>query len=413
MRLLFVAASWLLSAGCWFRAETLGLACTEDEQCNPDQRCDDSSGQGICVEADETGSSGTADGGECSDADAFACAAELVLGEPVEGLLDELGEGDYWAVTLPGPGVLEIAVDPVPAEIDADVYVYDAGEIEVGNATGSSPGQGAYLDLLRPAGPAYVAIFDGYGDAQTDSPYELLVTLDETDTFELNNSFGQAAPIELDQEVVAKIRPRGDVDYFRLEVPAGGVLDLAVDPVPAALDLDLWAYQGMQQQIAGRTDSVPGQGVFLSVLVDQGTYYLAIEDSWHDAQSADPYTLVASLDTSDPYEPNGVLSDAAPIPFSQELTAKIRPVGDLDHYRFDVALAGMLTVDISSVPAGIQAVLTLYDDQQTPIGSKTGADGQAVSEVFAVEPGTHYLRIEDQWGNGESTEAYGFGVSAG
>jgi len=399
------------TSACWFRSGTEGLACDSTDDCDAGQICGT---QDVCAPdtatgtGTGTGTGGTGTGGSgCVDDDSFACATLIEVGASVDGTIETAGDVDYYVFETDQDGVLEIVVDPVPSAIDMDLEVYDIQQAKIGQSYDTSAGQAVFVYLLEPGDTYYVALWDTSHNASSATPYTLQVGLDTSDEHEINNTFSEAAEITVGESTNGKIRPIGDVDYFKLATAGPGVLEVAIDPVPSELALDLRIYDGQQDEIGNALDAGDGQAVFLPMLCDTGTYYLRVSQGYDNAASIDPYTLLATLDDSDVYELNGTFSDAAVIELDTDVVAKIKPRGDEDYYKFTLLSAGMLDISIDPVPAALNMELRLYDGQQAQIETMTGAAGEPVQwSVEATASGDHYLLVRDQYNDASADGTY-------
>jgi hypothetical protein len=341
------------------------------------------------------------------DDDSFACATPIDVGVSVDGTIETEGDVDYYVLETDQDGVLEVVVDPVPSAIDMDLEVYDGEQNRIGQSTDTTAGQAVFVYLLEPGGTYYVVLWDTWSDASSATPYTLQVDLDTSDEHEINDTFSDAAEFTVGESTTGKIRPNGDVDYFELSTTGPGVIEVAIDPVPSELALDLRMYDAQQEEIGNEVNAGDGQAVFLPMLSDAGTYYLRVSQTYDNASSIDPYTLVVSLDDSDVYELNGTFSDAAQIELDTDVVAKIKPRGDEDYYRLTLPSAGMLDISVDPVPAALGMELRLYDGQQQQIDATTGAAGEPVHwTAEATASGLHYLLVRDQYNDASADEAY-------
>jgi len=339
----------------------------------------------------------------------FESATLISLGDSVWGLIDTVGDLDYFKFRTPRAGVLEVAVDPVPSGIDMDVYLYNAGQEQIAYSRYTDPGQAVFLYVLRDTGLHYALLHDGGGNASSATRYNLLITLDTTDSHELNNTFSDARPIAIGADVSGKIRPEGDVDYFKFRVGHAGVLEATVDPVPTGIDMDVDLYSAGQERITYSHYTSPGQAVFVYVLRDTGLHYIMLSDGGGNAASREYYHLAVSVDSSDTFELNNTFSDARAIPLNTSLRAKIWCVGDNDYFKFTVAQAETVRVDVDTVPTTIGMRAQVYDPQQNRIAyTYEGGRGAPVHlSAYLPGSGTYHLLLSS---SDASREFYTFRI---
>jgi hypothetical protein len=147
-------------------------------------------------------------------------------------------------------------------------------------------------ELLIPEGVYYLRLFDyKYGsslNASHKSLYNLKLEFDTSDAHENNNSFSQAANINIGEAVQGAIRSVGDSDYFKFEVPRDGVLDIFVTSVPDNIRMSLELYDESKTEVKHFYASAAGGDRECELLIPEGVYYLRLFD----------YKYGSSLDAS-------------------------------------------------------------------------------------------------------------------
>jgi len=234
----------------------------------------------------------------CQNNDSFGCATGITVGDTITEKIESVGDKDYFSFATSQAGLIQMEVNPVPADIRMAVYVYDAQQTQIAWSIAPSNGQGVFLaslPLLRAAGTYYVKLGDYGDDASSADDYKLLVRLDTSDANEINNAFSTATSIALDQSVQGKIGPAGDVDYFKFTTSQAGLIQVQVDPVPSDIRMAVYVYDSTQTQIGYLIASSNGQGVNLNVdLTSIGTYYVRLSDYGDNSSSTDYYALTVS-----------------------------------------------------------------------------------------------------------------------
>ncbi|MCD6413205.1 MAG: carboxypeptidase regulatory-like domain-containing protein [Elusimicrobia bacterium] len=135
------------------------------------------------------------------------------------------------------------------------------------------------------------------------------------------------------------------------------------------------------------------------------TYYFEARDSNDAAATGVPTSSVDAPDVSAPptdeyYEPNDTLASAYSIDKDTVIYAYVWDSTDVDYFGFYVALAGTVTVSLTSLPFDYN--IRLYDSGEVEISSSvsTGtADEQLVK--FLDTPATYYVKVE-----GYNVDAY-------
>lgn len=338
----------------------------------------------------------------------FDCSDILTLDAPKQDKIEKLGDVDYFKFTTTQPGVIEIAIDPVPSNIDMDVVIFDGNQQQITSSGGTANGQSVFFYLLRSAGTYFIKCYDGWDNASSESPYTVLVTLDVSDVYELNNEFSVSKTIGLANNIQGKIKPLGDVDVFKFSIPRDGIIQIAIDPVPSSVDMDFELYDEQQNFIISQGNTANGQATFMNILRKAGTHFIKLYDGWGNSWSNQFYALNITMDTSDTYEVNNTFSDSKTIPLNENINGKIRPTGDYDYFKFTASGSGLVTISVNPVPNNVDMDVTLYNSQQSQIAYSTGTgNGQAVYFSFNLpSAGTYYLLLHDGWDNSENTSVY-------
>jgi hypothetical protein len=222
----------------------------------------------------------------------MADARDIPMEQDVRAKIKPAGDTDWFKFTIPQTGVLEVSVDSVPLLVDMDVFVYDYTGREVGRSTQTGDGQDVFFMLLRDPGLHYILLREGNGDNYGNAYYILHLGLDTSDPYEINNTLADARLIQTNSLVRAKIRPTGDLDWFKF-VPAGAEsARITVDSVPLEIDMDVHVYDCHGSQIAASTGTGNGQPVALPVYLPvRDTYYLLLGDGDGGQSSTEFYEL--------------------------------------------------------------------------------------------------------------------------
>lgn len=246
-------------------------------------------------------------GFECADNNnSFRCADEIELGAAVTGRArpsedQPYDRADFYVFTLPSPGVIEVAVIPASTTGSSDAgsraTLYNADQQKISSNGSGGAGRSLFLDVTADSGLYYLEVNRFRAN---QPPYELTVTLDTEDSFEINDTFAQAKAILLDEKVEAKMKPALDKDFYVIEVAEAGNVEVAVDPVPATLSMKVEAFNERQRNVAypSRSGGAEGQSVFWSFEAPEpGKYYLQVNSNGQ--QPSDPvYGLEVSMENA-------------------------------------------------------------------------------------------------------------------
>jgi len=341
--------------------------------------------------------------------------ADLIDTRGVSGTFG--GGEDWYRFETAGPSLLTLSLN-VPATIRSVIALYDANGAQKAIRTAQNPGDlSMFTFAVDGPGVWYVRIYAADTGAISTEPYQLEVSLaPAVDPYEPNNDFANARPLIFGEPVQATIFPQGDVDWFRFEAKAPGMLHLAIENVPPGIEMTLQVYDrnnAYKQQIEALN---PGEPITMDYFAPEaGSYYVRIFDRGGNAASVAPYTFTASLaPVEDPFEPNNRFSQATELNEKNQVAGLIYPAGDLDWYAFTVAQPGTLTIQIAEAD-GIQPRIELYSSSKGYLANmaakNVGDDLRMTYEI--TTPDRYYAVIRDSGDNDYSRRPYLLTISGG
>lgn len=228
-----------------------------------------------------------------------------------------------------------------------------------------------------------------------------------------NNDFATATSLEIGRGFNGTIFEQGDNDYFKVTLVEAGVLDIALQPVPSSLGMNLYIYDGERKQIGSGIVAQAGQGIVFDKLVRSGTYYFKLGAGFNQS-SATPYTFTISLDTTDKNEWNNSQSDAKPIGLGQPVKGTIRSEDDNDFFTLDLTEPGLLKLTLEPVPSSVAMNIELQGEDQKRIKStateSVASVGQRRDLNYMAKPGKYYVLLSGGF-NQESRDEYTFVAS--
>jgi hypothetical protein len=216
---------------------------------------------------------------------------------------------------------------------------------------------------------------------------------------EANNTLGAATAIAASGAVSGTIDPRGDSDWYAIELDQQGRLNVRLVS-PAGLDLVFRVLNGDGTDISGWQAPLAagGEAVGAVSIPARGPYFVELGDSKHDAAAPDAYTLELRFEPGDALEPNGAAGRAAAFAPGEDVYGSILPVGDQDWFTFEVPRQGAATIRFSQVPAEIDLHFRVHNAERADLSGwiaplKAGADNQAVVDLPAA--GRYYIEAGD------------------
>ena len=232
--------------------------------------------------------------------DSFADARPLTPGGEILFNILPRGDHDRFRITVDTAGELTAVIDPSPENLDLHYRVYDANRTVIKNWVAPYRMGGVtegFVDLPA-AGTYFLEIVDGRDDARAIEHAVLKTAFRATpDPLEPNNSFGDAKPLVLGQPHRGYILPRGDTDWYLLDLARAGMLNVEIDEVDPELDLAFRVWNEAGRDITGWfMPSRKGAPVFGDVPISApGQYRIEVVDSRSDARAAAGYLLSTEM----------------------------------------------------------------------------------------------------------------------
>jgi uncharacterized caspase-like protein len=341
---------------------------------------------------------------EAEDNHSYGRAQRVPLAASVQARILPRGDSGWYFVEVPTAGELKVDVPAPPPQIDFVARVWDADHQVIADwQRAERPGGvlAARFPLPR-AGGYWIETGDGNNDAE--SPQVFAVTIDfaaADDPFEPNNSPGAAAPIPIKAEFAPTIYPRGDADWYKVFVPAPGLLSVAATNVPPTL--------GIAMRISDLNGNVvhdwavpprPGGDTELKAeIAAPGVYLIETGDTNNDAAAVDPFRLAVDfLPVADTLEPNNTFGTAAIVPPNGRYDLAIFPRGDADWLGFDVDHPGELRFSATAVPENLDIHMRVWTTDKEVLRDWVGplrVGGDVDDFVDLPAAGRYFLEIVD------------------
>jgi hypothetical protein len=120
-----------------------------------------------------------------------------------------------------------------------------------------------------------------------------------------------------------------------------------------------------------------------------------------------PATCANARDTAT----NGTIAGAATIPFNTDITGRISPSGDIDHYKFVITTGGTITITLGTLPGDYDLKLLNSAGTQLNISQAGGTSSESISRTITA--GTYYAQVYGYNGANSATSCYTLRVQLG
>lgn len=314
------------------------------------------------------------------------------------------GDADWFTFAVDWQGQLDVAITRVPPALAVDFRVWNANLDPISDWLRPLANGGDNLNFvdLPAAGRYYVELVEDSGALRAIEPFSVTFTFTRTvDSFEANDSFGQASNLGIDRAVQTNILPRGESDWHYLDVTQQGELQILVGDVAANLAIAVRVWNANKDPISDwlRPLAKGGDTSGAVDLPEPGRYYLEVVEDSGSARAIQPFTLQTQFAAAaDQGEPNNTIDTATPVSLDTTMPANILPANDADWCRLVITTTGELHVLISNVAPTLELAMRLWNDQPATVSDwvyplAAGGDTQAVFPIGA--PGVYYLEVVD------------------
>ncbi len=351
----------------------------------------------------------------------------LEVGPEVRATISPVGDTDWWAVRLPGAGILRVELTEAAAgemvpEITVEtedgkaLLVYQPPPGARGRAPVQVPGPGLYRIAVRngPRDPGEWGASHQRDNRESREPYGLRLGFEAAvATGEPDGTRETARALPLEQWVEGSIFPVGDADRYRVEIGEPGWLQLALLGIDPPLGPALVLEDAAGKAVATLVRPAGHDLLYTAALTEPGTWFLAVRDGpsgsgewnashqWDNQSRVEPYRLRARLlPRSDPGEPE----DAGTPPPGRKLGAegvgegRIWPVGDRDTYGLDVPEPGIgvLKIELSGMDPPVSPRLVVTDPEGRVGHEIVVTEGMGIAVDLPVKaPGRYRIMVGD------------------
>ncbi|MDD5767780.1 MAG: PPC domain-containing protein [Methanothrix sp.] len=337
-------------------------------------------------------------------------AKPIEIGNLVEGYIFPKGDLDIYKLYANGSGILEVKAESVPENMRTRIDLYGKNFNFITRVDASNPGDLVTLkhDVVNHGWYPewyYIGIVDLSGGSY-NVPYAFKADFEPViDENEPNGEIGNAVGIDLGDQIEGYIFSKGDVDFFKIEAPSPGILEVKTVSVPDEMRTRIDLYGKSFNFITRKDASNPGDKTTLSFDVkNPGVYHIGIVDLAGNSLNV-PYTFETSFEgVTDGNEPNSEIGDAAPISPGEAVGGVIFPAGVVDFYKIWADGPGDLEVKLESLPEDMRARIDLYGKNFNFItrADATNPGDLATLKYEAPGPGWYYIGVSDLAGKSHS-----------
>ncbi|MFO7830080.1 MAG: hypothetical protein R6V23_15760 [Bacteroidales bacterium] len=277
-------------------------------------------------------------GGDNEPNNSIDQASDATFGEEFALTIDPVGDVDWFKVNVKKQGYIKVQsankVEGVQLEVSFAKYQEWEGKKEK-KLRGWRPVPDALF--VQEPGEYYLVLKDEWDDGSSKDEFQVKIDfLEEFDPTEPNNSADEAKLITFDKQFTAGIYPVGDKDWFKVNVPEQGYLEIVSKNVPNEIQPEV-RFIVYDEWSDPKTQEIRGWGEIPEAcfVPDSGEYFIVMHDAWDDDAIAQAFDLkVNFIPEFDLFEPNNSAESAKLIEPGSTKEIAIFPEGDLDYFKF-------------------------------------------------------------------------------
>ncbi|MGM0442522.1 MAG: hypothetical protein ACQEQC_08905 [Elusimicrobiota bacterium] len=226
---------------------------------------------------------------------------------------------------------------------------------------------------------------------------------------EPNNKIEEASLVSLGKEFKMKIHPEEDVDWYKVEVPKQGYLEVLARKVPENIDLharfatyDEWNEE--KEKFLTDYRKLPAASP-----VEKGTYYIKVADRYNENASKEKFDFkINFIEEFDEFESNNEVDQANKLEFEKEYQSAIFPKKDEDWFLTEVKEQGYLQIKAKDVPEDLElsAYVATYDEYAKEKENTIKSTTRLPFNVAIREPGEYYVVFKDRYNENSSKDKF-------
>lgn len=358
------------------------------------------------IRIEEIEDDGMDDGNQ--EAGAVRLFRPMPLGSLCGGTIFPQGDRDWYQVTLPSAGVLKAFLYRSPS-IWKRLTLFDGSGRQLAD-TGVTGDRGELAWHSQGPGTVYLQVREWNDNGGDPSPYvagAFFEPCDQLDGQGRNDSPDGASPLDLNEWTRGNILPKGDNDWFYIDVDHPGILRLE-GTTPPGIWTKLSLHGADGEQLAEKGFPFISGALDWENQVQPGPYFIRYRE-WNDNDSnPGAYSLRAVLYRAEAEETAAVSADAPrTLSLGEARPFYIDQAGDRDVFIFDVPQQGPFWLKIRR-PGDIMVRALLYDDRSGAEVKKISLAGDSWDEKFEADGPTRYRLEFSEWNDNASSRQPGF-----
>jgi hypothetical protein len=287
-----------------------------------------------------------------------------------------------------------LIVAETKSDLDTMMELYDEGGTRIASNDDGGEGTNARISIFADPGKRYIAMVKPYSSETGTYQFQAVYAEIPDEDLEPNDTPAEATLLTLGTPVLAYVGG-GDIDWYQIQVPAGGSL-LSIY-TEGELDTILTLYTADEEEITSDDDSGNGSNARITRNLETGRFYVKVSLYDSDASGGN-YTLHAQVRdpvVPDYYEPDNSINSAKVIEIGVPQTRNFTTGDDEDWVELRITQNGRYTIRAQGETSNnLDTYLELYDDEEELIAEDDDS-GESYDALISTRlvPGIYYIKV--------------------
>ncbi len=268
-------------------------------------------------------------------------ASEIILNDRYCGSVAEYSDRDFYRITLPSDGMIEIVFAHEVFDADCSQWTVKLMDEEYeefySKEIYSKTKQTILPSIGLPAGCYYIVVESGY--EHTDLTYSITANYTESDNWEkeFNETSETASPVDFNTEYSGSVAEFSDKDFYKITLPSDGMIEVVFNHDVFEGDWSHWTVKLMDEEYKEfynkEVFSDTKKTIMPSIGLPAGCYYIVVESGYTHTDIT--YSITANYTESDNWEKefNHESNLATEIDINKLYYGSIAMDGDKDCYQ--------------------------------------------------------------------------------
>ena len=302
--------------------------------------------------------------------DSYKQGMEIPIGE-VNGALSENDRQDFFRFELDAGQILNLDFAPADASDNLKVALRNFEGNELWNSGQTAPGTVKSKRLMMnniSGGIYYAVVYSGIGSYRLDFYFE--TQNDGGSGTDAGDNITNALPLKPDRAYSGELGGLDESDWYRFDIPAGHILNLAFTPNESAAPMKFSLRNFERSEIWYSGEVPPAATSSKRVMMNNssgGTYYL--EAAFGSGRYEFEISLEKQNDAGSETDAGDKISEALKIEPGRSYSGELGGFDDNDWYRFSAPPGSVLKITFSAYEGGEPIKFSFRDTQRAELWS--------------------------------------------